>query len=296
MQIAGSFFDQDFWVRKINNVVNTPWNKLLHSGNIASFNQLNSDSDFANGTLVTTDINYSGFSGDSFQIEIEGKSYFALYPWMVRGQGYIYDNSIIAKGLVDYTGNFPTADFKAFNLNGVLCFWWPRIDYWNSFSVKVYESVGFGGKTNRVTGISNSVIPGGRTREVNFPALKAMHTAGGTFTGPLSFGSSVSHPGNSTPTALSYGMLTGFGNFYINADTDGSTNEFLYLTAGRGAGATDGLRIGYETLAWRGNNVWNNMNGSGGIRFLSGGTVQNNVLFTVSGSTLTITTTTGSAI
>jgi hypothetical protein len=49
-------------------------------------------------------------------------------------------------------------------------------------------------------------------------------------------------------------------------------------------------------MTWRGNNVWSNINGSGGIRFLSGGTVQNNVLFTVSGSTLTITTTTGSAI
>jgi hypothetical protein len=54
---------------------------------------------------------------------------------------------------------------------------------------------------------------------------------GGTMSGSISLGAAVSHPGNSTPTALSYGRLTGYGDFHINADTDGSTTEFLYLTA-----------------------------------------------------------------
>jgi hypothetical protein len=292
MQIAGSFFDQDFWVRKINNVVNTPWNKLLHSGNIASFNQLHSSSDFADGTLVTTDIDYSGFSGDSFQIEIEGKSYSDGYPWMVRGQGYIYDNTIYApsRGLVDYTGNFPTSSFRAFNLGGVLCFWWPRVSYWNSFSVKVYESITSGGKTNRVTSISNSVIPAGRTREVDFPALKAMHTAGGIFTG------SITTPNNAV------GIIIGddsrladrnVGNTMFLEGVQNNDRGFVNFssTTGNALGAING-----NPLTWRGNNVWNNTNGSGGIRFLSGGTVQNNVRFTVCGTTLTINTTTGSAI
>jgi hypothetical protein len=292
MQIAGSFFDQDFWVRKINNVVNTPWNKLLHSGNIASFNQLHSSSDFADGTLVTTDIDYSGFSGDSFQIEIEGKSYSEGYPWMVRGQGYIYDNTIYApsRGLVDYTGNFPTSSFRAFNLGGVLCFWWPRVSYWNSFSVKVYESITSGGKTNRVTSISNSVIPAGRTREVDFPALKAMHTAGGIFTG------SITTPNNAV------GIIIGddsrladrnVGNTMFLEGVQNNDRGFVNFssTTGNALGAING-----NPLTWRGNNVWNNTNGSGGIRFFSEGTVQNNVRFTVSGTTLTINTTTGSAI
>jgi hypothetical protein len=72
-------------------------------------------------------------------------------------------------------------------------------------------------------------------------------------------------------------------NQFIIATGDSSTSSGLALNSG-------------GNMTWRGNNVWSNINGSGGIRFLSGGTVQNNVLFTVSGSTLTITTTTGSAI
>jgi hypothetical protein len=73
-------------------------------------------------------------------------------------------------------------------------------------------------------------------------------------------------------------------NQFIIASGDSSTSSGLALNSG-------------GNMTWRGNNVWSNINGSGGIRFLSsGGTVQNNVLFTVSGTTLTITTTTGSAI
>jgi hypothetical protein len=34
MQIAGSFFDQEFYVRKTNNSATTAWSKLWHSGNI----------------------------------------------------------------------------------------------------------------------------------------------------------------------------------------------------------------------------------------------------------------------
>jgi hypothetical protein len=72
-------------------------------------------------------------------------------------------------------------------------------------------------------------------------------------------------------------------NQFIIASGDSSTSSGLALNSG-------------GNMTWRGNNVWSNINGSGGIRFLSGGTVQNNVLFTVSGSTLTINTTTDSAI
>jgi hypothetical protein len=72
-------------------------------------------------------------------------------------------------------------------------------------------------------------------------------------------------------------------NQFIIATGDSSTSSGLALNSG-------------GNMTWRGNNVWSNINGSGGIRFLSEGIVQNNVRFTVSGTTLTINTTTGSAI
>jgi hypothetical protein len=154
-------------------------NTVIHNGNLSNVTQLNSGSDFPNGTLVSTDIWYSDFSGDSFQIEIEGKSYGQVYPWMVRGQGYIYNNSIINQGFVDYTGNF--GSLTAFNLFGYLYFWWPRQSYWNSFSVKVWSSNYYGGIRNRVTGISDSGIPGFRTREVGFPRLRVWNNSNLTF-------------------------------------------------------------------------------------------------------------------
>ena len=72
-------------------------------------------------------------------------------------------------------------------------------------------------------------------------------------------------------------------NQFIIATGDSSTSSGLALNSG-------------GNMTWRGNNVWSNINGSGGIRFLSEGIVQNNVRFTVSGTTLSINTTTGSAI
>jgi len=104
-----------------------------------------------------------------------------------------------------------------------------------------------------------------------------LNVTGDTMTGAISMTTGAStHPGNSTPTALSYGKLTGYGSFFINADTDGSTTEYLYLTAGYGAGSTDGMRIGHATnsLTWKGQKVWNG----------------HNLTFALSGSQLTITT------
>jgi len=71
---------------------------------------------------------------------------------------------------------------------------------------------------------------------------------------------------NNTPTALTYGILSGYGTFYVNADTDGSTTEYLYLTAGYARGSTTGLRIGHNvnSLTWQGNAVWNASNDGSG--------------------------------
>jgi hypothetical protein len=40
MQIAGSFFDQEFYVRKTNNVASTAWSRMWHSGNFNPANYL----------------------------------------------------------------------------------------------------------------------------------------------------------------------------------------------------------------------------------------------------------------
>jgi hypothetical protein len=82
---------------------------------------------------------------------------------------------------------------------------------------------------------------------------------GGTLTGALLMGSGVTAAGNNQPTALSYGLLQGFGTFTLAADTDGSQSEFAIITAGYGvasATAANGLAIGFNTLTWKNNTIW----------------------------------------
>jgi hypothetical protein len=82
---------------------------------------------------------------------------------------------------------------------------------------------------------------------------------GGNLTGSpyIYFPVSAGDTTNDMPTALTYGRLQAYGTLCINADTDGSTTEYLILTAGRGKSSTtgDGLAIGHSTLRWRDSNV-----------------------------------------
>lgn len=123
-----------------------------------------SSSDFTDGTLVTTDIPATASAGDSFIIEITGKSYSATnLPFKVIAQGYLYNDTIINYTGASYAGTF-SSYIKAFQDGGVLKFWWPRISYWNSFEVRVISMDGPTNNTitrNRVTSITNATEPTG---------------------------------------------------------------------------------------------------------------------------------------
>jgi hypothetical protein len=125
---------------------------------------LQSISDFVNGTLVTTDIPANVTDGDSFLIEITGKSYDGSNPpFKVIAQGYLYNNAIIAFSGISYGGVFASY-IKIFEDGGVLKFWWPRITYWNSFNVLVrtFNAATNGTITrNRITSITDVVEPTG---------------------------------------------------------------------------------------------------------------------------------------
>jgi hypothetical protein len=127
-----------------------------------------SPSDFTDGTLVTTDIPATAWAGDSFVIEITGKSYDQNNPpFKVIAQGYLYNDTIINYSGISYAGNFASY-IKVFQDGGVLKFWWPRISYWNSFNVNVMSMDGQTNGTitrNRVTAIGNSTEPTGTKKQ-----------------------------------------------------------------------------------------------------------------------------------
>ena len=251
---------------------------LLDGAHASAFVQTLSFSDFTLGTLVRTNIDYSQWAGDSFQFEIEGKSYGGLFPWMVRGQGYIYNDTIINQGVFDYSANFPTSSLRAFNLSGVLCLWWPSISYWNSFSVRVYQSSYAGLVINRVTSIENTAIPSGRTKEVGFSTRSAIHS------------------GNIGSQSVNYAAFSGWaGTVYLG----GNSGKAIIESAWAGAAGYPGYqftggnsRFGFSSTSGY-VDVYTDGNFYAGIdlngqnnRVWHGG----NLSFSLDGTTLTITT------
>ena len=136
-----------------------------------------SQSDFTSGTLVTTSIDASTTNGESFVIEVSGKSYSSsVPPHMAIAQGYLYNNTIISFSGVNLTGNTFTT-IKAMNNNGYLSFWWPRHAYWNAYNVHVRKMNGTStGGDNEVTSIANSTDPSGATKKVTINLAKAWNS------------------------------------------------------------------------------------------------------------------------
>ncbi|REC56953.1 hypothetical protein DRF62_02005 [Chryseobacterium piscium] len=125
---------------------------------------VNSHRDFPDGTLITTNIDYSHSAGDSFLLEIKGNMYGGGIPMDTKVQGYIYADTIINQS--GYSTYADLTTIIAMNINGNLCFWFPRLWYWQGFSVKVIATGGGGITTvNRVISIDNSAEPVG-TKQV----------------------------------------------------------------------------------------------------------------------------------
>lgn len=174
-----------------------------------------SSSDFVDGTLVTTDIPATAQNGDSFIIEITGKSYSdGNPPFKVIAQGYLYDNGILSKSGISYGGDF-AASMKMFEDGGVLKFWWPRISYWNAFDVRVVAMNGPSNDSlnrNRVTAITNSTEPTG-TKKVTVTVVRSLRED--SWINSKYFGSD----------GAIYGAIfrdSGNGEFYL--DPNGSTS------------------------------------------------------------------------
>lgn len=122
--------------------------------------------DFPNGTLIETDVDYSQDYGDQFLLEIKGNMYDNSMPLDAKIQGYIYLNGTNPLlNLAGYTTCYYWKSITALNRNGKLCFWFPRLSYWQGFDVKL--TVGYGGigqGKNRVISVIDSPDPIGTKR------------------------------------------------------------------------------------------------------------------------------------
>lgn len=141
---------------------NSRFNDLMLRGNYVR-TYAHSGSDFTSGTLVRTSIPATATNGASFVLEATGKSYSSsAAPFSFIAQGYLYSNTIISYS-GQHFGHPGFRQMKVFEYQGVLCFWWPRVSYWNSFSVHVRDAGG--DDRNLVTSISNSTEPTGSKKQ-----------------------------------------------------------------------------------------------------------------------------------
>nr|DAG58083.1 MAG TPA: Pulmonary surfactant-associated protein D, c-type lectin, alpha-helical coiled [Caudoviricetes sp.] len=148
---------------------NNPW-KAVYAKNIFALVDgkwtpffFTTQRDFADGTLIRTSINYSVTNGDPWYLEIRGNTFNRRFPCFTLAQGYIYDGTIINYG-VYHGGGVNIDNLVAMNLDGNLCFWFPRQGYWEGYSIRC--SSAFDYNHNLVTSVTNSAKPSG-TKEVN---------------------------------------------------------------------------------------------------------------------------------
>jgi hypothetical protein len=197
-----------------------------------------SGSDFVDGTLVVTNIDASVTNGDSFVMEVTGKSYGSgAGPFALLLEGYIYNNTFISVGAISYGGYFP-GPVKILNYNGNLAFWWPRGSYWNSFSVTVREAGG--SSKNRVTSISNSTEPSS-SKKVSITPVQSLHSSNYNSYAPTLTGTGASGTWgiNVTGTAGSETLATVTGRG-ASTSTDLTFNGTLTM----GTGGTQYIRMG----------------------------------------------------
>ena len=139
------------------------------------------------------------------------------------------------------------------------------------------------------------------TNDSGFITGSYLPLTGGTMTGTpyINMPASAATISDSQPFGITYGRIQSYGTMTIAADTDGSTTEYINLTAGYGianATAANGLSIGYDSLKWKGQGIIHSGNiGSQSVNYAasSGAVAWGNVtgkpiLFTANGQTGTV--------
>ena len=244
----------DSTVNTMNSTVNTMNTTVNNNASaisslqssIASFSgdpskPVHSGSDFANGTLVTTNIPASATNGASFIIEVTGKSYSTDAPFNFMAQGYLYNNTII-----NYSGSRQGKNnltyIIAMNNNGYLSFWWPRVSYWNSFQVTVRNANG--SIDNTVTNISNSADPTSASKRVTIqlngnskgPTGCTVFTSSGTWTKPAWCTRAVVEVVGGGGGASGYSESGGAGGYACEIINNPASS--VGVTVGGGGGST----------------------------------------------------------
>lgn len=186
---------------------------------------------FENGTLITTNIDYSIEQGAAWLLELKGNSYTSQYPFDLKLQGYIYMSGTNTSGMINYGGicnGYFFDNIVAFCYNGVLCFWFPYIDYWQGFDVRVTNvsmNVPTQENQNCVVSITDEVKPTDITKEISFAGkiVKSI-TSDNIGTQSVNYAVRAGHDANGQNIANTYETKTDATN-KLNTATAFATSE-----------------------------------------------------------------------
>jgi len=218
----------------------------IAGGRFLADSWVQSDRDFPNGTLITTDINYAVTNGDPFILEIRGNSYGNIIPVDIQYQGYIYSDTIINHG--GMSNGLNIGGLVAINNGGNLCFWFPSQGYWNGYYVRVYVPFATYPR-NRVTSITGVGKPTtAKQVELSSNIRQAVHSTNGSVR---------LNGGNSSPasTFFSHTITALSGSTrVVNFDGNGNVPSVWWTNGSRAYAAIDATDPGLAFWANNGSN------------------------------------------
>ncbi len=146
-----------FWLGKLSKADDS---RKLDGNSLSRLTYLQSFSDFTKGTLIKTDIPAASETGLSFVLDIEGKSYSNVEaPYKVTAQGYLYNNTIMNCTALSLGGKFSDRLTMLKGSDGALWLWFPRLGYWQSFSVMIWAASSQHKRINRAVSITDEAKP-----------------------------------------------------------------------------------------------------------------------------------------
>lgn len=187
--------------------------------------------DFTKGTIISTNINYDVYSGQAFYMEIAGDTYNRTGSIFTLVQGYIYNNTIINYS-VNNLGIVKIDHLYAINVNGLLTFWFPRLGYWQSYRIGVYQSSTGNYWKNQCTSITDGAKPSG-TKEIDLCTVTYTNAYTGSTVAAVAHSISFKNSSNST---ISF-------NGSNNVDLTGGVYYATKSTIAESLGSDDSMKL-----------------------------------------------------
>ncbi|WP_312669740.1 hypothetical protein [Stutzerimonas nitrititolerans] len=133
--------------------------------------------DFIEGTLIRTNL---PDQDKAWLLQIVGNAYGVAIPFDLTVQGYGYGGALTYAASGISNGN-PIIGLVVFSQNGLMCFWFPRQEYWQGFTVFVSDVLTAGRRENAVTRIEDAAMPTDATMVGGLSSLVAQSWHTGNF-------------------------------------------------------------------------------------------------------------------